>query len=113
MLHLAVPLLLAAAPVPVVTAPAPARVEITLLPETELCTGVLEPDPWRDPSSAWFFVTGPTARLDQYELSAGTIAALIDVRFARGAVHLFVLGSPIRSGLQFTNAGWRPRWPFC
>ena len=115
MLHLAVPLLLAAAPVPAVSTPAPARLEISLAatPDMETCPGALSPEPWADPSNPWFFATGPTARLDQYELSAGVLASLVDLRFVSGALRLFVLGSPIRPGLQFTTAGWRPRWPFC
>lgn len=108
-------LLLAAGP-PGISARAPAPVlELSLseVSEEHLCTGALAPDAWPDPSSAWFFVTGPTARLDEQELAAGVLAALIDLRFARGTLRLFVLGSPLRAGLRFTNAGWRPRWPFC
>jgi hypothetical protein len=115
MLHLAVPLLLAAN-LPGISAHAPARaLQISLndLAEERICPGVLAPEAWRDPSSAWFFATGPTARLDEQELAAGVLASLIDLRFVRGAMRLFVVGSPLRTGLQFTNAGWRPRWPFC
>jgi hypothetical protein len=116
MLHLAVPLLLAASGLSSVSARAPARaVQITLMSVSEerVCPGGLEPSGWRDPSNAWFFATGPTARLDDQELAAGVLAALIDLRFVRGALQLFVLGSPLRSGLQFTSAGWHARWPFC
>ena len=116
MLHLAVPLLLAAADLSSVSARAPARaIQITLtsVSEERVCPGALEPSGWRDPSNAWFFATGPTARLDDQELAAGVLAALVDLRFVRGALRLFVLGSPLRSGLQLTSAGWHARWPFC
>ena len=114
MLHLAVPLLIAAG-LPGVSARSPAKT-LTISLETveeRACTGALAPADWRDPSNAWFFVTGPTARLDEQELAAGVMSSLIDLRFVSGALRLFVVGSPLRSGLQFTNAGWRPRWPFC
>ena len=64
MLHLAVPLLLAAADLPSVSARAPARpIQIALASVTEehVCPGALEPSGWRDPSNPWFFATGPTA----------------------------------------------------
>ncbi|SRR5260221_3552129 len=116
MLHLAVPLLLAASNLPGVSSRAPARpVQLNLIsiPEEHTCPGALEPSGWRDPSSAWFFVTGPTARLDEQELAAGVLASLIDLRLVRGALRLFILGSPLRGGLQFTSTGWHARWPFC
>ena len=116
MLHLAVPLLIAVANLPTVSVRAPARpvqLELTSIPEEHVCAGALEPADWRDPSNPWFFATGPTARLDEQELASGVMAALIDLRFVRGALRLFVLGSPLRTGLQLTSAGWRARWPFC
>ena len=115
MLHLAVPILLAAN-LPGISARAPARAvqfALTAMPEERLCPGSLAPEAWRDSSSAFFFATGPTARLDEQELAAGVLAALVDLRFVRGALRLFVLGSPLRAGLQFSTAGWRPRWPYC
>jgi hypothetical protein len=95
---------------------APVRVleaALTSMPEEHTCLAAVAPEAWRDPSSARFFATGPTARLDAQELWAGGLVGLIDVRFARNMLRLFVLGSPLRAGLQFTPAGWRPRWPFC
>ena len=86
---------------------------LTTTPEEHTCLAALAPGAWRDPSDARFFATGPTARLDAQELWAGGMVGLIDLRFARNALRLFVLGSPVRAGLQFTQAGWRPRWPFC
>ena len=114
--HLAALLLLAAGTaLPGVTTRAPSALQISLVESVEepACPGTLQPAAWADPSSGWFFATGPTARLDAQELHAGTIASLVDLRFVQGALRLFVLGSPMRSGLQFTTAGWRPRWPFC
>jgi hypothetical protein len=108
--------LLLAANLPGVSARAPTRapqILLTVTPEEHVCPGALGAETWRDPSSARFFATGPTARLDEQELAAGVLAALIDLRLVRGALRLFVVGSPIRTGLQFTTAGWRPRWPFC
>jgi hypothetical protein len=106
--------LLLAAGTPEISARVPAQqIVLTLVPEEHVCAGALAPEAWRDPSNAWFFVTSPTARLDAQELASGVLASLIDLRVVRGALHLFVIGSPIRTGLQFTTAGWRPRWPFC
>lgn len=79
--------------------------------EEPACAALVEP--WRDSSSFRFFATGATARLDAQELAAGQLAQLISLRFADGALRLVALGSPIRSGLQFTTTGWRARWPFC
>ena len=89
------------------------EISLRAAPEEPVCTGALSPTPWRDPSDARFFASGPTARLDEQELAVGSLAPLIDLRAAFGALRLFVLGSPVRPGLRFTNAGWRPRWPFC
>ena len=108
-------LLAAGTAFPGVTAQAPAKLKISLTESTAqpVCAGALEPSLWPDPSNAWFFATGPTARQDEQELAAGVLASLIDLRLVRGALRLFVLGSPLRSGLQFTSAGWHARWPFC
>ncbi len=114
MLHLAVPLLIAAG-VPGVAAHAPAPALELSLEEVEehACPGALAPEAWPDASDAYFFATGATARLDAQELHAGVIEPLLNLRWVAGALRLFVLGSPLRGGLQFTSAGWRPRWPFC
>src|SRR5438105_1925596 len=115
-LFLAAPASLAARQLPGISARAPARgLEISLgaLREEPVCTGAVAPTPWRDASDARFFAAAPTARLDEQELAAGSMAPLIDVRAALGVLRLFILGSPVRPGLRFTTAGWRPRWPFC
>ena len=105
---------LAQAPVPAVSARARPPVELALSPSRqEPACRTITPESWRDPSNARFFATGPTARLDAQELATGTLAPLVNLRFVAGALHLFLLGSPIRPGLQFTTSGWRPRWPFC
>ena len=109
MLHLAVPLLLAAG-LPEVSTQPPVRVlEFSL--EERACPDALQP--WADPSSAWWFATGPTSRLDSTELHAGVLAPLISLALVRETLHLLVLGSPLQSSLKFSTAGWRPRWPFC
>lgn len=89
--------------------------DLTLVetPLRDTCVAAVEPSQWRDPSDARFMVTSPTALHDDQELASGVITALADLRFVRGALHLFVLGSPLRSGLTFSTAGWHARWPFC
>lgn len=81
--------------------------------EQQLCTAVVAPEPWRDASDAFWFATGPTARLDQHELWAGVLVPLVSVRVSAGEPHLFLLGNPARTALRFTPSGWRPRWPAC
>ena len=96
-----------------VSAQAPHRVlEMSLgsVPGEHACTTLAA---WRDASDPLFFATGATSRLDEQELAAGTIVPMIQLRAAWGGLRLFVLGIPSRAGLQFTTAGWRPRWPFC
>ena len=103
-------------PLPGVSARVHQRVSeaaLSALPDEHTCLAALAPEAWRDASDARFFATGPTARLDAQELWAGGLVGLIDLRFAHSALRLFVLGSPVRAGLQFSQAGWRPRWPFC
>src|SRR5437868_4705843 len=114
MLHLAVPLLIAAG-LPGVSARSPAKALTISLESVEepACPGAIGLTEWRDPSSAWFFATGPTARLDEQELAAGVMASLIELRLVSGALRLLVVGSPLRTGLHFTSAGWKARWPFC
>ncbi len=88
--------------------------ETTLAPEEQVCAGVVAPLPWRDPSDAWTFATGPTARLDEHELWAATsLAPLAAIRYAAGGLHLVLVGFPLETPIRFTGAGWRPRWPFC
>ena len=105
---------LAQAPVPTVSARARPPVELAFWPSSQApACRTVAPDSWRDSSNARFFATGPTARLDDHELAAGTLAPLIDLRLVAGGLHFFLLGSPIHPGLQFTTSSWRPRWPFC
>lgn len=108
-------LLAAGTALPGVSAQVPAKLEMALTETAEqpVCPGALEPSSWPDASNPWFFATSPTARQDDQELAAGVLAPLIDLRLVRGALRLFVLGSPLRSGLQFTSTGWHARWPFC
>ena len=106
--------LLIAANLPGVSARSPVRappMSLSVAPEERVCP--VEVAPWKDASNAWFFATGPTARLDDQELAAGTLASLIDLRMVRGVLQLFVVGSPMHTGLQFSTAGWKQRWPFC
>jgi hypothetical protein len=115
MLHLAIPLLVAANLPGISARASPRALQISLseVIEERVCPGAVSPEAWRDPSNAWFFATGPTARLDDQELAAGVLASLIDLRVVRGVLRIFIVGSPLRAGLSFTTAGWRPRWPFC
>ena len=78
-----------------------------------VCSGAVAPSPWADPSDAFVFATHPTAYRDEHELAATTLASLVDLRLAAGALRLFVLGAPARAHLFFSRAGWAPRWPFC
>ena len=109
MLHLAVPLLLAAGLPGVSTQPKTRVLEFSL--EEHACPDALQP--WADPSSAWWFATGPTSRLDSTELHAGVLAPLVSFGLWRDAVRFFVLGAPLRASVEFTHLGWRARWPFC
>ena len=116
MLHLAVPILFAAGLPGVSAQHAPARaLELSLdnAVVEHACPGALIPSQWGDSSDAFFFAAGPTARLDEEELHAGVLSPLLNLRLVQGAMHLFVIGSPLRSGLRFTSLGWKPRWPFC
>jgi hypothetical protein len=95
-------------------AAAPSGLQL-LLPETQepqcaMPAGMLQVPDASDPR---FFATGPTARLDQEELSAGTLEPLMSVRYDDGILNLLVLGMPVRKSLGLTLAGWRPHWPIC
>ena len=100
--------------VPHVSARARSAIDLALAPAPEgpVCR-TIEPGRWRDASDARFFATGATARLDDQELAAGTLAPLVSLQLVRGTLRLFLLGSPMRPVLHFTTAGWQPRWPFC
>lgn len=89
------------------------QLSLTVLPEEQVCAGVLGPQPWRDASDPLFFATGPTARLDEHELWAGSLSPLVALRYAARGLHLVVLGTPVETQIRFTGLGWRPRWPFC
>lgn len=108
-LVVAAPLARAADPVSI-----SAVTEMPLAPEEQICAGMLAPLPWRDPSDAWSFAAGPTARLDEHELwAANSLAPLLAIRYVAGGLHLVLLGFPAETPIRFTAAGWRPRWPFC
>jgi hypothetical protein len=115
-LSIALPLVLAAplaaaGPLNISTA---AQMSLAVAPEEQVCAGGLAPLPWRDPSDARSFATGPTARLDEHELwAANSLAPLLAIRYAAGGLHLVVVGYPAQTQIRFTGAGWRPRWPFC
>ena len=87
---------------------------LAVAPEGQVCASVIAPLPWRDPSDALIFATGPTARLDEHELwAANSLAPLAAIRYAAGGLHLVIVGFPAQTQIRFTGAGWRPRWPFC
>ena len=89
------------------------QLALAVTAEEQVCAGVVAPQPWRDASDAVFFATGPTARLDEHELWAGTLAPLAALRYVGGGLHLIALGAPVQTQIRFTRVGWRPRWPFC
>ena len=102
---------------PGVSARAPARrvVEIALstAPTDGVCASPVSLVGWSDASDSRTLAAHPTARLDDQELAAAQLRGLVQVGLFGRALQLLVLGSPLRSGLVFTRAGWRPRWPFC
>ncbi len=96
---------------------APARA-LAAAPEQPTCSAsALAPVGWIDPSDGLAIATHPTARLDAQELHSITLASLVQLRVNWGAPtpgpSLFIVGEPLRAGQQLTQAGWRPRWPFC
>ena len=86
---------------------------LALTAEDQVCAGVMAPQPWHDASDALFFAAGPTARLDEHELWAGSLAPLAALRQVGSGLRLVVLGAPLQTQIRFTRLGWRPRWPFC
>jgi len=89
------------------------QLSLAVTAEEQVCAGSIAPQPWHDASDPLFFAAGPTARLDEHELWAGSIAPLLALRYAEGGLHLILLGAPAQTQIRFTRAGWRPRWPFC
>lgn len=111
LLFLAAPLAHAAGPLSVSSA---GQLSLSIAPEEQVCASAIAPLPWRDPSDAWLFATGPTARLDEHELwAANSLVPLAAIRYAVGGLHLVLVGFPAQTQIRFTRAGWRPRWPFC
>lgn len=87
---------------------------ITAAPAQQTCAApVLDKVGWIDPSDGLALLASPTARLDEYEAHSIALAPLVNLRLGLGGATLFVLGAPARTGAQLTQAGWRPRWPFC
>lgn len=115
---LAVLVLVATAQVtPSVSARAPARrvldVALAVTPSDGTCPPRAVPVEWSDASDGRTLASHPTARLDDQELAATQLRGLLQLGIFGSGLHLFVLGSPLRGGLVFSRAGWRPRWPFC
>jgi hypothetical protein len=108
-------LLVVAAPIaaaePAGASPA-VHLSLALAPEEHVCTIPAGMQAWHDPSDPLFFATGPTARLDQQELWAGSLAPLVAARYDEGILRLVVLGIP-QTRIGFSLSGWRPRWPLC
>jgi len=90
-----------------------AQLSLTITPEERVCSGVFAPQPWRDASDPLFFVTSPTARLDETELSSGVLVPLASIHYVAGTLRIVLIGTPLQTQVQFTRLGWRPRWPFC
>ena len=90
-----------------------AQLSLTITPEEKVCSGVFAPQAWRDASDPLFFVTSPTARMDETELSSGVLVPLASVHYVSGTLRIVLIGTPLQTQVQFTRLGWRPRWPFC
>ena len=91
----------------------PAQLSLTIVPEDRVCSGVFAPQPWRDASDPLFFVTSPTARMDETELASGVLVPLASIHYVAGTLRIVLIGTPLQTQVQFTRLGWRPRWPFC
>ena len=90
-----------------------AQLSLSVTPEERVCSGVFAPQPWRDASDPLFFVTSPTARMDETELSSGVLVPLASIHYVAGTLRIVLVGTPLQTQVQFTRLGWRPRWPFC
>jgi hypothetical protein len=102
-----------------VAGPVPRDVQLTLRlsPEEQValeehvCAFAAEMRPWHDASDPLFFATGPTARLDDQELWAGSMRPLLAARYDNGLPHFVVLGVPVMLPLPriaFSVTGWHP-----
>jgi hypothetical protein len=94
----------------------PLQLELTRAPEEHVCEFPAGIQQWQDASDPSLFATGPTARLDEQELWATSLAPLVMVRYADGLIHVMTLGVPLMIPppvIEFTFRGWRPKWPLC
>ena len=90
-----------------------AQLSLTIIPEERVCSGIFAPQPWRDASDPLFFVTSPTARMDETELASGVLVPLASIHYVAGTLRIVLIGTPLQTQVQFTRLGWRQRWPFC
>ena len=89
----------------------PKSASTVALEATGCLASAAEIAPWHDASDAFFFATGPTARLDDQELWAGSLTPLVAGRYDGRMPHLVVLGVPLVIPLPrigFSVTGWRP-----
>ncbi|OLD07881.1 MAG: hypothetical protein AUI90_08805 [Deltaproteobacteria bacterium 13_1_40CM_3_69_14] len=65
-----------------------AQLSLSITPEERVCSGVFAPQPWRDASDPLFFVTSPTARMDETELSSGVLVPLASIHYVAGTLRI-------------------------
>src|SRR2546426_12215454 len=90
-----------------------AQLSLTIIPEERVCSGVFAPQPWRDASDPLFFVTSPTARMDETELASGVLVPLASVHYVAGTLRIVLIGTPLQTQVQFTRPGGGQRRPVC
>jgi hypothetical protein len=96
--------------------PEAVQLVLTVVPDEHVCSFAVGMYQWRDASDPFLFATRPTARLDEQELWATSLAPLGAVRYGDGLLHVLVLGMPVvipPTVVEFTSRGWRPKWPLC
>src|SRR2546428_13847969 len=86
-----------------------AQLSLSITPEERVCSGVFAPQPWRDASDPLFFVTSPTARRDETDLSSGVPLPLYSIHYVAGSLRIVLIGPPLQTQFQFTRVGLCPR----
>src|SRR5207237_9096152 len=87
-----------------------AQLSLTIVPEERVCSGVFAPQPWRDSSDPLFFVTSPTARMDETELASGVLVPLASIHYVAGTLRIVFIGTTVHTLVLFTLLWWRPGW---
>src|SRR2546427_10559278 len=86
-----------------------AQLSLSITPEERVCSGVFAPQPWRDASDPLFFVTSPTARMDETELSSGVLVPLASIHYVAGTLRIGMIGAPLQTEGRFAPLGWAAR----